>query len=57
MTEIQLQAILDAQGDPTQDLDLDMMTTKDGKRISKFSLEAMTISEGRQIFDKALPRV
>ena len=45
MTEIQLQAILDAQGDPTQDLDLDMMTTKDGKRISKFSLEAMTIGE------------
>ena len=58
MTEIQLQEILDAQGDPTQDLDLDMMTTKDGKRISKFSLEAMTIGEEvDKSLKKALPRV
>ena len=54
MTEIQLQAILDAQGDPTQDLDLDMMTTKDSKRISKFSLEAMTIGEE---VDKSLTKL
>ena len=45
MTEIQLQAILDTQGDPSQDINLDMMTTRDGRRISKFSLEAMTIGE------------
>ena len=54
MTEIQLQAILDAQGDPTQDIDLDMMTTKDGQRISKFSLEAMTIGED---VDRALTKL
>ena len=45
MTEIQLQAILDSQGDPSQDINLDMMTTKDGRQISKFSLEAMAIGE------------
>ena len=45
MTEIQLQATLDSQGDPSQDINLDMMTIKDGKQISKFSLEAMTIGE------------
>ena len=45
---------MDAQGDPTQDLDLDMTTTKDGKRISKFSLEAMTIGEE---VDKSLTKL
>ena len=43
MTEIQLQAILDAQGDPDAEINLDMMTTADGREISKFSLEAMTV--------------
>ena len=43
MTEIQLQAILDAQGDPDAEINLDMMTTSDGREISKFSLEAMTV--------------
>ena len=54
MTEIQLQAILDSQGDPSQDINLDMMTTRDGRRISKFSLEAMTIGEE---VDEALTRL
>ena len=54
MTEIQLQAILDSQGDPSQDINLDKMTTKDGREISKFSLEAMTIGEE---VDEALTRL
>ena len=45
MTEVQLQTILDHQGAPDDSVDLDFMTTKDGRRISKFSLEAMTIGE------------
>ena len=43
MTEVQIQAILDEQGAPDASVNLDMMTTKDGRKISKFSLEAMTL--------------
>ena len=45
MTEIQLQAILDAQGDPDEGINLDMMTTVDGRTISKFSIEAITLGK------------
>ena len=45
MTEVQIQAILDEQGAPDASVNLDMMTTKDGRKISKFSLEAMTLGD------------
>ena len=45
MTEVQLQAILDSQGDPSEEINLDMMKDQYGKEISKFSLEAMTVGE------------
>ena len=45
MTEVQLQAILDHQGDPEKGFDPDMMSTADGRTISRYSLEAVTLGE------------
>ena len=45
MTEVQIQAIPDEQGASEASVNLDMMTTKDGRKISKFSLEAMTLGD------------
>ena len=45
MTEVQLQAILDHQGDPDKGFDPDMMSTADGRTISRYSLEAVTLGE------------
>ena len=45
MTEIQLQAILDKQGDPDSGFDPDMMELPDGRKISRYDLEACTLGE------------
>ena len=45
MTEMQLQAILDSKADIDGELDVDMTTTKGGVKISKFSLDAISIGK------------
>ena len=45
MTEVQLQSLLEKQGDPDTGFNPDIMTTPNGEKISKFDLRACTIGK------------
>ena len=57
MTEVQLQAILDSQGDPSEEINLDMMKDQYGKETSKFSLGAMKENRCHHSYEKAFPNL